>query len=358
TATRSICLQGSPNLSQVAMLLAHPQGNLEIASLLIDKRDAFDYILDQVEIDPAAVSLDELDLQYERSDDDPKPVSSGCRLQGGEWREGVLILRFQGEIPALQDVQLSVANRLYAVNIRRQGPGWLELAINEDTKQQLTRPVPVQLRWGVEHEGQMTNPVFVCNEAALNAVIKSEDAPEVLSGIGDLDLDDDELERLLGELDASLMIDRQSVWQLAGRPLPSVDAEDDEALRIDYADVDYELLRRHPKIQQYLRRHGVSESYARTRLQIILNAITDHFRGLLDVSAVDQIAKGIGNELADSESESEQEAEEIEAEKARRRYSKQKRVRRLLINFIRRYLRGIRSPDFQELAGYEVMAQN
>src|SRR5690606_14917211 len=98
--------------------------------------------------------------------------------------------------------------------------------------------------------------------------------------------------------------------------------------------------------------------YTRTRLQIILHTITDHFRGLLEPAAVGQVFTGLDNRLSESEIESEQEAEEAEAVRVQRRRSVQQRVRRLLISFINRYWRGIRSSDFQELAGHEVMAQN
>ena len=50
----------------------------------------------------------------------------------------------------------------------------------------------------------------------------------------------------------------------------------DDELRLDYADVDYDLLRAHPKLRQYL--YGQSGATgARSRLQIILNAITSAF---------------------------------------------------------------------------------
>jgi hypothetical protein len=57
---------------------------------------------------------------------------------------------------------------------------------------------------------------------------------------------------------------------------------------------------------------------------------------------------------AETEDEREQQAEEHE----RRRWGAAQRVQRILKNFVRRYLRGLRSPDFQEMAGYEVTTQN
>lgn len=356
TAKRSVCLQGSPNLSQVGMMLAHPYGNIEVANLLFGEPSTFDYILDQLEIDPELVTLDELDLSYDQPDDKRVVPGQEFRLQGGEWREGKLVLRYQGELPSGLNPRLVIANHVLPISCRRLERNRLEIEIDEDIRHQLSRPVPVQLSWDAGSECRLTNPVFVCNEGALDSAIEVGDAPELLDSFGELDLDDHELERLLVELDAALVIDRHSIWHLAGRSIPSVDAADDESVRIHYADISYEMLRQHPRIQQYFQRHGGAGVYARTRLQIILNAITGHFRGLLNVSAVEQAVKQVTDMLADPEGEFEEEVEEMAAVRAKQRT--QTPVRRLLINFIQRYLQGIRHPDFQEMASYEVMGQN
>jgi hypothetical protein len=234
----------------------------------------------------------------------------------------------------------------------------LELQLSSEAAGLLGRPVPVAIRWGEEEDTMTSKPIFVCNRAALDAVLQVADEGETLGRVGDLDLDDEEFERLLGELDAALMIDRRSVWQLARRTPPKTTDEDDEALRLDYADVDYEMLRQHPKLRQYVSRGAGGQRYARSRLQIILNAITDHFRGLLDISDSPRLVEGAIAKLEESDAETEEERELEEEEKQRQRQTRAQRIRRILKNFIRRYLRGIRSPDFQELAAFEVMAQN
>jgi len=152
-----------------------------------------------------------------------------------------------------------------------------------------------------------------------------------------------------------LLIDRRSVWRLAGREVSSDTADtDDEAYRLDYAAIDYEKLRQHPKLQQYLHPAAGHQGYGRSRLQQILAAITDHFQDLL---APCQLPTGtLAAPRADDAETGQDDAGEEDA--ARAHWTLSQRRQRLLKNFIRRYLRGLRSPDFQELAGYEAMAQN
>ena len=359
-ADRAICLQGSPNISQVAMLLTVPQGNIELANLLTGPPHAFDDLLYALGTHPVE-RLDELDLSYQSPATPSEQPCDGWRLIGGEWHGDWLYLSFQGTLPELEGASLVIANRAFPLDMRKQERQGLELKLCPEAIGLLGRPVPIVIRWGEGDDAPTSNPIFVCNRTALRKEIEKgdkEDEEQTLNRVGDLNLDDEEFERLLGELDAALMIDRRSVWQLAGRTPPSTTDEDDETLRLDYADVDYEMLRQHPKIQQYLRKGTGGRVYARSRLQIILNAITDHFRGLLDVSTGAQLVDKVIAELEESKAETEEEREQEEEEKQRRRRTSGQRIRRILKSFIRRYLQGIRSPDFQEFAGFEVIAQN
>jgi hypothetical protein len=353
---RAICLQGSPNLSQVAMLLTVPQGNIELANLLTGPRHAFDDLLDALDIQPVE-QVGALALSYQSVEVSTDQPSDGWRLTGGEWYEDRLVLSFQGALPELEGASLVIAGRAFSLDVRKRDPQGFELRLSPEAMSLLGRPVPIAIRWGEEDDAQASNPIFVCNRAALADELQISEG-ETLDRVGDLDLDDEEFERLLGELNAALMIDRRSVWQLAGRTPPTTGDEDDEALRLDYVDVDYEMLRQHPRIQQYVSRGTGGRAYARSRLQIILSAITDHFRGLIDVPPSAQFVEGTIADLEKSEAETEEEREQEEEEKQRHRRTQAQRVRRILKSFIRRYLRGIRSPDFQELAGFEVIAQN
>lgn len=356
-ADQAICLQGSPNLSNAAMLLTPPRANIEVANLLTGARDAFDHLLDALDIQPV-LHIDTLDLRYQSSnplsDEDEKP----WYLTGGELVEDCLRLRYRGALPDLEEPSLSIGSQEFELGILRTDAVSITLQVPAQARGQLTHPLPVTLCW---HEGEtpmQSNPVFVCNAAALDAVLEVTDSQKTLPGIGDLNLEDEELERLLGELDAALVYDTQSLWQLAGRSSAPVDEDDSDAEHIAYEDIDYDALRRHPKIQQYIHPHTGGPHRQRTRLQIILNAITNHFQGLMDTTP-GKAASAVADAIKDLAAEAEDEGDEIEDSErpnVRKRYAK--RLARIFKGFIRRYLHGLRSPNFLELAGYEVIAQN
>ncbi len=353
---RTVCLQGSPNLSQVAMLRSARQGNIELANLLSGPHHHFKHLLKGLNIQPATTGLDSLNLSYIAPERSTESTSEEVQLTGGEWHRNLLSIKYRGPTPDLKTASLVVANQIFPLTVRYNEPGQLDIELTPDIIEWLTHPVPISIQWGNGEDALTSNPIFICNRANLNAVLEvsGDDEGEKLPRLGELDLDDTEIEQLLAELDSALIIDRRSVWQIAGRPIPPTTTDDEEALHLSYADIDYEMLRQHPKIAQYMRRGSGGQQYIRSRLQIILNSITDHFRGLLDVSEQTQLVKRIIDSAAETEEEREQEAEEYES----RRWSAAKRLQRILKNFIQRYLRGLQSPDFQELAGYEVIVQN
>ncbi len=353
----AICLQGSPNLSQVAMLLPVPHGNIELANLLQGPRNAFDHLLAALHIGPPVTDLSTLNLTCDPIAPPPPELSVGWQLVGGEWHDDRLYLRFLGDLPDLASAELVIAGRAFPLDVLSQQHGTIEVRLPHDATALMGRPVPLLLRRGQGGGELITNPVFICNNAALEQELEDHETTDRLPKIGSLELDDVEIEQLLGELDAALVIDRRSIWQVAGCTPPEQSGDDDEGLRIDYINVDYELLRRHPRVQQYIAIRTGTGSYRPTRLQIILNAIVDHFRVLLTTPPGASAPPSIAG-LDEIEGNTEEERDRNAGERQRRQQSVAQRIRRILKSFIRRYLRGLGSPDFQKVAGFEVMAQN
>ena len=94
-------------------------------------------------------------------------------------------------------------------------------------------------------------------------------------------------------------------------------------------------------------------------MEIILSAITDHFRDLTDISSRSKLIRSAFQRLEQEEADAEAEdIRERKEERKQRSRSRSQRIGRILKNFIRRYLRGIRSEDFQEVAGFEVIVKN
>lgn len=363
TSTRSICLQGSPNLSQAAMLAVPPFGNIELANLLIGGPDEFDHLLENLEIDPPAEDLASLELALTESDDS-KEVLPPVRLTEGDWQEDRLRLMFAGELP--EDCFVRIGDELLALTITSCTTQIVEFLLTDDARRLLLDPRPVSLVWGDEENSQ-SNPVFILNISALNAELaRSEDQDredDEPVEIGTLDLDDDEMLRLISYLDTTTVIDRRSLWQMAGRILPKNPGEEDEEVRLDYAHIDYEQLRKHPKLIDYRDSDGLGKGRGaeRTRLQAILNGIIQHFEGLKAVLTGQAAAPAPAAPIDQDEGDPEIQptpGPTYGSPGTGRKRSREAKVRSILKNFLRRYLRGLKAEDFQQLVGPVVMTKN
>jgi hypothetical protein len=125
--------------------------------------------------------------------------------------------------------------------------------------------------------------------------------------------------------------------------------------------VDYEMLRRHPKLRQYLVRSGGAAAHGRSRLQIVLNAITRSFAELREPAHAGAAAAAVAALAAEGDTgvqTDDADSDEDELESNRRRWSRQARINVLLKNFIKRFVAGLVSTSFQDIAGPEVVASN
>ncbi len=357
TPTSAICLQGSANASIAALGRTDPDGNFEMGNLLRGSPHAFDDVLAGLDIGDLVADAADLNVAYLSSEDADHLEDAGWQLTGAEWSEASLRITYRGVLPTTADLQLIIRGTVLPVEAADEGPP-LVLHFGDEAREILGRANPIRLEFP---DGTRSNAVFPCDRESLSATLHaSPDSDERLSRIGDLDLDDDELELLLQELEATMVLDRRSLWQLAGKGRPAGESADGNELHLDYSDVDYEMLRGHPKLRQYLIRSGGAGAYGRSRLQIILNAITSSFADLLEPANTDAAAaaaaiaaegeKGLQTDDADSDEE------EVEAH--RRRWSRQARINVLLKNFIRRFVSGLGSTAFQDVAGPEVVVSN
>jgi hypothetical protein len=357
-ADRAICLEGSPNLSQVAMLLTDPHGNVEAANLLIGSRDAFDYLLEALHIGPPVTEFSTLHLSYQAEVQPEELSDEAWRLTGGEWYGNHLSLNFQGTLPDLQGAALLIADEIFSLTILKFQARSLDLLLPPEATALLAQPVPLAILWVNGEATSQTNALFVCNRATLDAALQDSLEDELLDHTADLDLDDKDIEELLSELNETLVIDRRSVWQLAGRTIPPHAQDDETALHLDYADIDYQRLRQHPKIQQYLHGATSGQAYRRSRLQMILNAITAYLQKIVAGPPITASIQTIAADVEESEEALTEEIAEAVEERQKRHWSTQQRIEQILKHFIQRYLQGLRSPDFQAFASYEMVAQN
>jgi len=360
TKEKSICIQGSPNLSQVAMLLSPPAGNIEVANLGIGNRNDFDSLFDNLLISPEEISPNDLDFTFNKADLDLVSTENWYLIRA-ILKENILILNFGGTIPPVSTIRLQIGEITYPIQITKEPDNGFLCHLPDEAIQLLSAPVPITVI--LNDSEVLSNPVFVWNQATLNReMLEVIETDKSIEKFGGLDVVDEELERLLAELEAALVIDGQSIWQLAGRPKHTLPDNPTEEQYIDYSEIDYDQLRHHPKIIQYTRskQGDGSPISSKTRLQMILDSITDHFNGLGEPisSTTGFIPESMPSEDGLITSETEEEQEKDEVEKQKRRKSARFRLRKILKNFIKRYINGIQSQKFQELAGFSVMARN
>lgn len=356
TGTRAICLQGSANLSQVAMLRTAAEGNVELCNLLCGGRDAFDYLWDALIIHEP-VALETLSLSLEQKETGMAvPTAAPFYLTGGEWDGRTLTLDFRGKLPDLSDGRLIIGDSEVPFLFPNSEGRRLRLEVAAAHHPLLKETVSVTLRWRTG----CSNPVFVYDRASLHAEMQARPEEDNFRGLGDLDIDED-LGQLVSELENALVIDRRSVWRLAGRRARTKGVTDEElaARPLNYDEIDYEALRCHPKTQQYLQRGLGRAAASHSGLQLVLSRIMGRFYEIADLLREPAFvqppqAASVPSETADTEEESETE----EVERHRRRQSDDARRRQLFKRFIGRYLQGIESADFRKFVGYEVVAHN
>ena len=214
TSTGAVCLQGSANASIAALLRKDPDGNFEMGNLLQGSRDAFDDVLAGLAIGEVVLDAADLNVAYQPPDDKDHLDEVGWQLTGAEWAGGILRVSYRGFLPATAGLELVVRGLPVPVASADDGPP-LALHFADEVRDLLGGAHPIRLQFA---DGTRSNAVFPCDRASLSATLQaSPESEERLSRIGHLDLDDDELELLLQELEATMVLDRRSLWQLAGR---------------------------------------------------------------------------------------------------------------------------------------------
>ena len=340
TAERVVCLQGSPNLSQVAMLLTPPAGNVELANLMTGSLGAFDSVFESLKISRPVRRLDGLGLAIQAGEDQTPSEPPSIVLRGGMWQGGIARFDYEGELPAGAEFFILVGERRFPVRTKKNDPGHLEVALPPEVLPLLQFAASVALGWG-EDISELSNPIFLCNEQALREAAQSESRPRLLPQFSWVDLGDDIL-ALIDEWSSALIVDRLSLWQAAGKRPAAATSEEDDGPFLDYVDIDYSALKAHPRVAQY---HGVGGSAG--LLEAMLAGIAREFHEPRAVRLGEPIEQDVAPEL---DSETEEEAEELE-EARRRKREREKNEGQYVQRFVLRCMRGLERENLRALLG-------
>jgi hypothetical protein len=366
TAMRSVSLTGSANCSNVALFNDHPAANLELGNLITGKRDEFDHLLTDITIGPASDPHD-LELGLDSSDEEPDDGAT-WRLTDVTWRPPVVRGVVRPSLPSDAWVTLIVGGVPLddvPVTVEAVADGHrFEAHITGDAADLIDNVVGLVLAVQQPQEAVgHSAPAVAYQPAVLEALDARRFSTERLRAAATLELDDPELASLLGELEQLLITDGRSAWRIAHTDPPPAETEA-EGSTFPWESIDWSLVRQHPRFVSYRNLLAVPSS-APGELASYLNALSAALRELVDPDSVARTpeppepgAEGEDEPVEGVEGQGADEADEREDEFERRRQSAKARNLRLIRNFVRRNLRALESPQFQDGVGPAVVVPN
>lgn len=356
-----VCLQGSPNLSTLALLEAFPDGNIELANLLIGERGQFDHLVSDLVVSPKTVDVADLGLGLTTDDHDTEDAAINRCVRELAWvppRLTGVFDRTVSDPPVLLIGEDTIDDVNWELDEPEANTTSFTATLGDQASGMLGRVEAVTF---VFDGGEPSAPVYPYHLNTLIALASGQGRTNLLKQAGDFDLGDEELEQLLAQLDEVLVVDGHSIWRMLKRKAPEP-ATGDESSTLSYEDLDWEAIQSHPKLAQYRTwdQHGSADP---SGLGILLGSIADRFRADVDrrrsgVAASDTPPADTDplddlSATIDAEDEEAAEAEGLASEK--RRMSARARARRQFHNFVKRFVDGITDEEFVRLVGPSVV---
>lgn len=358
----AICLQGSPNISSSALLRAYPNGNIELANLLIGERTAFDHLINSLVVSPDPIDITQLGLSLTiDGDDDEHGSPSRYAATELSWAAPRLSGIFDRAVlvpPQLVIDGAVVAEVAWELSEPSASRTRFAVSLDEEAASALNGVAAVRF---IFETGEETLPTFPYHVNALNALASGQARTDLLKQAGDLDLGDAELEELLAQLDAALVVDRGSIWRMLKRKAPEA-SDDDSSISIAYDELDWDAIQSHPKLAQY-RNWDQRSASDPTDLGILLTSIAERFEadvrrartGDSGADGPDSSPDGLDDLAKEIEAEDEEAAEENDAVQEQRRLSLRSRAKRQFHSFVKRFVNGLTDEEFTRYVGPPVI---
>ena len=358
----AVCLQGSPNISSSALVRAHPDGNIELANLLIGERTAFDHLISSLVVSPDSVDIAQLGLSLTSDgDEDEHEAPSEYAATELLWVTPRLSGVFDREVLVPPQIIIDgaiVAEVEWEMSEPSAGRTGFAVRLDEEAVSALNGVAAVRF---IFETGEQTSPTFPYHVNALDALASGQGRTDLLKRAGDFDLGDTELEELLAQLDAALIVDRWSIWRMLKRKVPE-SSYDDTSMSIAYDELDWDAIQSHPKLAQY-RNWDQRSSSDPTDLGILLTSIAERFEadvrrgrtGDPGTDGADLSSDGLDDLAKAIEAEDEEAAEENEAVQEQRRLTLRSRAKRQFHSFVKRFVNGLTDGEFVRHVGPSVI---
>lgn len=344
-------LTGSANLSRTALLRSATNGNVELGVITHGGKGAFNSLYAHLERskigDPASLKISYQGAPPGDTVETMAPILLWSRFDGAR-----LTLAFDRSIPKGTSILVEdhAGSPVEWTSIEIDGAE-VRLALVRESADRLAEGGRIQVT--LDGDDSKSSHSWPYHLAQLRGRLDKAGQRDRLQQVGDLPEQDAELYELLQELDATLIIDRASVWRIAkgNEPAP-VAAGGDAQPSISLEDLDWTRVRRDHRYGGYFGRSG-GPGVAPTDVQVILASIAGRL-GEIGMEAVnpsdgeDELAHE--GDTTSSEGEDERE-DELEDELLRRRLPVSTRTRMAFDRFSRRYSEALADSGFIEELG-------
>lgn len=363
---RDVLLQGSANLSSVALCETIDNGNVELANLTIGEPGAFDHLLSGLTIDRISGGIQGFRANEDWSDE---PLDSGVgeQLRDVVWSEPRLTGRVVGKKPKSLEVKVAgVETEPDSIMWQEDSEDWrFTLTFSGLNAERINNASGLELRLN----NDPVVVVFPYHISSLSHFSKQRNQLELLSQIGNLDLDDRECLDLVRELDRILIVDRQSLWRAANPTTDSdeeTDWQEDDSRTVSkrYEDIDWDRI---GDLSQVRAPRALRESRAwgTTELSVILSSLSSRFgtgrtTHQWDDDDDDDDDADLGIEPASEDDSEESDVPPPEGDYEDNEFDDgdsffSKRTRRMWTHFIRRFVRGLSDKKFVSNVGSSVI---
>lgn len=349
-------LQGSANLSGVALCESGSKANVELCNLFVGEPGEFDYLINDLKLKVRKDGLTEFESDQSESENlDEEAVSNGPRDVC--WQPPTL----SGWLP--EEFEEKVTVRLGEKIMRPISESFekiekgceFSIEFDEVFSERINNSTFIQLL-------SKDNQVFLVAPYHINILHRlsaSGNRADLLQEVGDMNLEDREIEELIAELDRVLVIDNRSLWRLT-YPKDHEPLSEDQTVALNYSELDWGRIGELPQVRQY-RVADQRFLFGSSDLGLILQSLTNRLkleaRGEEDL-AIDGLDVNYGgnSEIGDEDPEqidenSENSDDDFNAE----RNPTRRRVKTLWRNFLKRFISGFSDPDFIELVGSTVV---
>lgn len=343
-------LTGSANLSRTALLRSATNGNVELGVITHGERGAFDSLYSHLERskidDPASLKISYQGAPPGDPVEAPHPILLWSRLDAAR-----LTLAFDRSIPDGTSIQVEdhAGHTVGWTSMELDG-AQVRLTLARDSADRLAEGGRIQVM--LDGDDSQISHSWPYHLAQLRGRLDKVGQRDRLQQIGELPEQDAELYELLQELDATLIIDRASVWRIAkGHEPTPVATDDDGQPSIRLEDLDWTRVRRDHRYGGYFGRSG-GTGIAPTDIQVILAAIAGRLGDIgMDVGDPSEGEDELAREGDATSSDGDELEDELEDELLRRRLPVSTRTRMAFDRFSRRYSEALADSGFIEELG-------